>query len=95
MAAVTPHKFRIWSYVRSSLLVLASTAVGDVGCQGLLHKTEKKSTTAPPPPPFMEYWDKKRTGIMMVNSFFIMSPIMYSIQFWLEKTFPGISLLRV
>jgi len=85
MAAVP--QFRIWSYMRSSVLILASTAVGDIGCQGILHKAEKKTNT--PPPPFMEFWDKKRTAIMMINSFFIMSPIMYSIQFWLEKSFPG------
>jgi hypothetical protein len=89
MAAVAaaPHKFRIWSYVRSSLLVLASTAVGDVGCQAIIYKAEKKSDATQQS--FYEFWDKKRTGIMMINSFFIMSPIMYSIQFWLEKRFPG------
>lgn len=137
MAAAAPHQFRFWSYLRSSLLVLASSAVGDIGyeflwnfttfpsfsipffvfltpstvwgwnflffyyflvfvshlfyferCQAIIYKSEKKASPEPSPS-FFDYWDKKRTGIMMINSFFIMSPIMYSIQFWLEKKFPG------
>jgi hypothetical protein len=75
--------------MRSAMLVLASTTVGDVGCQAILYKAEKQLDT-PPKQSFMEFWDKKRTGIMMINSFFVMSPIMYTVQFWLEKKFPGL-----
>jgi len=90
--------FRWTSYLRSSILVLTSSVVGDFGCQALLHRNQETNETTTPnkaPVPFLDVWDQKRTTIMGINAFFVMSPMIYTIQFWLEKKFPGKALITI